>query len=78
MLILDEPTSSLTANEVESLFRIMRELKEQGVALVYISHKMDEIKVIADEVPSCVMVIISASGTSQYDQRADHRQDGRP
>ena len=50
MLILDEPTSSLTANEVESLFRIMRELKEQGVALVYISHKMDEIKVIADEV----------------------------
>ena len=50
VLILDEPTSSLTANEVESLFRIMRELKEQGVALVYISHKMDEIKVIADEV----------------------------
>ena len=50
ILILDEPTSSLTANEVESLFRIMRELKEQGVALVYISHKMDEIKVIADEV----------------------------
>ena len=50
VLILDEPTSSLTANEVESLFRIMNELKEQGVALVYISHKMDEIKVIADEV----------------------------
>ena len=50
VLILDEPTSSLTANEVESLFRIMRELKALGVALVYISHKMDEIKVIADEV----------------------------
>ena len=50
VLILDEPTSSLTSNEVESLFRIMRELKSQGVALVYISHKMDEIKVIADEV----------------------------
>jgi methyl-galactoside transport system ATP-binding protein len=50
IIILDEPTSSLTANEVESLFRIMRELKEQGVALVYISPKMDEIKVIADEV----------------------------
>ena len=50
VVILDEPTSSLTANEVESLFRIMNELKEQGVALVYISHKMDEIKVIADEV----------------------------
>ena len=50
VLILDEPTSSLTANEVESLFRIMRELKEQGVALVYISHKMDEILRISDEV----------------------------
>jgi methyl-galactoside transport system ATP-binding protein len=50
VLILDEPTSSLTANEVESLFRIMRELRDQGVALVYISHKMDEIKLIADEV----------------------------
>ena len=50
VLILDEPTSSLTSNEVESLFRIMRELKSQGVALVYISHKMDEIKVIADEI----------------------------
>ena len=50
VLILDEPTSSLTSHEVDSLFRIMRELKSQGVALVYISHKMDEIKVIADEV----------------------------
>ena len=50
VLILDEPTSSLTANEVESLFRIMRDLKEQGVALVYISHKMDEILRISDEV----------------------------
>ena len=49
-ILQDEPTSSLTANEVESLFRIMRELKALGVALVYISHKMDEIKVIADEV----------------------------
>ena len=50
VLILDEPTSSLTANEVESLFRIMRELKALGVALVYISHKMDEIKRIADDI----------------------------
>ena len=40
VLILDEPTSSLTANEVESLFRIMRELKALGVALVYIIAKM--------------------------------------
>ena len=42
--------NDLVEGEVESLFRIMRELKALGVALVYISHKMDEIKVIADEV----------------------------
>ncbi|MEG2652908.1 MAG: sugar ABC transporter ATP-binding protein [Ruthenibacterium sp.] len=50
VLILDEPTSSLTANEVEALFRIVDDLKQQGVSIVYISHKMDEILRIADEV----------------------------
>lgn len=50
VLILDEPTSSLTANEVEALFRIINDLKAEGVAIVYISHKMDEILRIGDEV----------------------------
>ena len=50
VLILDEPTSSLTANEVEALFRIIEDLKSEGVAIVYISHKMDEILRISDEV----------------------------
>ena len=50
VLILDEPTSSLTANEVEALFRIIEDLKADGVAIVYISHKMDEILRISDEV----------------------------
>ena len=50
VLILDEPTSSLTANEVEALFRIVEDLKAEGVAFVYISHKMDEILRIGDEV----------------------------
>ncbi len=50
VLILDEPTSSLTANEVEALFRIVEDLKAEGVAIVYISHKMDEILRISDEV----------------------------
>ncbi len=50
VLILDEPTSSLTANEVEALFRIIEDLKAEGVAIVYISHKMDEILHIGDEV----------------------------
>ena len=50
VLILDEPTSSLTANEVEALFRIIADLKAENVAIVYISHKMDEILRIGDDV----------------------------
>lgn len=50
MLILDEPTSSLTAAEVEALFTIVNELRAKGVSIVYISHKMDEILRISDEV----------------------------
>ena len=50
VLILDEPTSSLTASEVEALFTIINELRSKGVAIVYISHKMDEILRISDEV----------------------------
>ena len=50
VLILDEPTSSLTQNEVEALFTIVNDLKQRGVAIVYISHKMDEILRISDEV----------------------------
>lgn len=50
VVIFDEPTSSLSDNEVEALFRIMNELRDRGVAMVYISHKMDEIKRIADDI----------------------------
>lgn len=50
VLILDEPTSSLTAHEVDALFRIIEDLKAKDVAIVYISHKMDEILRISDEV----------------------------
>ncbi len=50
IIIMDEPTSSLTENEVEHLFRIIRKLREEGVAIIYISHKMEEILQISDEV----------------------------
>ena len=50
VVIFDEPTSSLSDNEVEALFRIMNDLRDKGVAMVYISHKMDEIKRIADDI----------------------------
>lgn len=50
IVVLDEPTSSLTEEEVEHLFKIMNKLRDKGVALVYISHKMEEILHISDEV----------------------------
>lgn len=50
VVIFDEPTSSLSDNEVEALFRIMNDLREKGVAMIYISHKMDEIKRISDDI----------------------------
>jgi len=50
VIVMDEPTSSLTEKEVDHLFRIINRLKESGVAIVYISHKMEEIKMISDEI----------------------------
>ncbi len=50
ILVLDEPTSSLTEDEVEHLFRIIHQLTQEGVGIIYISHKMDEILRISDDV----------------------------
>lgn len=50
VIVLDEPTSSLTEKETELLFSIIGELRKQGVSIIYISHKMDEIFRISDEV----------------------------
>jgi ABC-type sugar transport system ATPase subunit len=50
VLILDEPTSSLTEPEINDLFRVIRTTKERGVAVIYISHKLAEIFAIADRI----------------------------
>ena len=50
VLILDEPTSSLTTNEAEKLFAIMHDLKKQGITMINISHKIDEIMYISDRI----------------------------
>ena len=50
LLVLDEPTAALTSVEVDDLFRIMGELKAKGIGMIYISHRMDEIKRISDRV----------------------------
>ena len=48
VLIMDEPTAALTESEIEILFKIVRELKEKGVSIIYITHKLDEIFQITD------------------------------
>ncbi len=50
ILIMDEPTSALTSKEIEVLFNIVRKLREEGVAIVYISHRLEELKHIVDRV----------------------------
>lgn len=50
ILIMDEPTSSLTNNEVEILFQTVRRLKEQGVGIIYVSHRMSELFEITDRI----------------------------
>ena len=50
ILIMDEPTSALTLNEVAELFQIVRRLREKGTAIVFISHRLEELFEIADRV----------------------------
>lgn len=50
ILVMDEPTSSISDKEVENLFKIMRDLTQKGVGIVYISHKMSELDAICDRV----------------------------
>lgn len=50
LLIMDEPTSSLTVTEVEELFRIIRQLREAGTAIIFISHRLEELFAVADRV----------------------------
>lgn len=50
ILIMDEPTSALTDKEIEALFKLVNKLKAKGVAIVYISHRMDELRRICDHI----------------------------
>jgi inositol transport system ATP-binding protein len=50
LIIMDEPTSAITEREVDHLFRMIRSLKAKGVTIIYITHKMDEVFLIADDI----------------------------
>ncbi len=54
VIIMDEPTAALTEREISKLFEVITALKKNGVSIVYISHRMEEILRFATELPSCV------------------------
>jgi ABC-type sugar transport system ATPase subunit len=66
ILIMDEPTASLSSNETRYLFQVIRKLKEEGTSIIYISHRLEEIFEITD----CVTILYNGTvaGTSKTDQ----------
>ncbi|HEX7548022.1 MAG TPA: sugar ABC transporter ATP-binding protein [Candidatus Methylomirabilis sp.] len=50
IIVMDEPTASLTSKEIENLFRLIREVKQQGVSIIYISHRLEEFREIGDRI----------------------------
>ena len=79
ILLMDEPTSSLFGDAVERLFGLVRDLKQRGVAIVYVSHKMDEIFRLCDRVT--VLRDGETIGTSDIASTTPGRSrppDGRP
>jgi len=66
ILIMDEPTSSLTLTETEQLFRVVKDLRAQGVSIIYISHRLSEVQELADHV--VVLRDGKNAGTLERDQ----------
>src|SRR5581483_4573226 len=71
VLILDEPTAALSQQEVERLFAFLRRLREQGTAIVYITHRLDEVHAISDRVQVLRDGSVAALGpTEDFDRSA--------
>jgi len=71
ILILDEPTASLSDTEVENLFRVIRELKGHGVGMIYISHRLEELPQIADRVTALRDGVLVGTRRMEEVTRAD-------
>ena len=67
LLVMDEPTTALTTHEVEKLFEIVKELKRQNVAVIFVSHKLEEVLEICDS------ITIMRGGKNVYDGRTSER-----
>ena len=79
VLLLDEPTSSLSEGEIEKLYQTLRVLRAQGVGILYVSHRLEEISQIAD----CVTVLrdgklVDTKPIRRNHHRQHHHHDGRP
>ena len=69
ILILDEPTSALTFGEVQSLFRVVRDLKQKGISIIYITHRLNEVFEIATDVAIMRDGLITLQGpVEQFDR----------
>ncbi len=64
LIVMDEPTSALTAREIENLLRIIEQLKQRGVSVLFVSHKLDEVVRVVDH------VVVLRNGGKVYDERA--------
>jgi ABC-type sugar transport system ATPase subunit len=70
MVILDEPTESLTAAEAEHLFERMRQLRERGISVIYVSHRLEEISAMSDRIVAMRDGKVIADGpTAEFDRR---------
>ena len=79
ILLMDEPTAALTDPEVDRLFAVVTRLRASGVGVVYISHRLDEVRRIADRVTVIRDGRTVASGLAPgHGSRGDHPDDGRP
>ena len=79
ILILDEPTAVLVPQEVDELFGNLRELKREGLTVIFISHKLDEVLAVADEITvirrgTTVATVEPGDGHRPAARRADGRQ----
>ncbi|MCX8035462.1 MAG: sugar ABC transporter ATP-binding protein [Candidatus Sumerlaeia bacterium] len=69
ILVMDEPTSSLSQRETDALFQVIRELRDRGVSIVYISHRLGEVREVADR----VVVLRDGRNAGELDRNAaDH------
>ena len=73
LVIMDEPTSSLTRHEVDALVRLVADLKRSGICIVFVSHRLDEVMEIAER----VTVLRDGAQGRRFSRPRDERQEAR-